>query len=147
MPNETPTAAQALVTAYCGWHIAPSKTETLTLDGPGTRTLLLPSLHVTEITSVVNEGTELDTDAYDWSDAGIVELRHGWFSRRLRGLTVTLTHGYDTMPADVAAVIAQIDGTGFGPQAVQVGQVRVETASGIVTASSILDRYKLPPRP
>lgn len=147
MTDTTPTAAEALVTAYCGWHIAPPRTETITLDGPGTRTLLLPSLHVTEISSVISDGTTLDPDCYDWSESGIVELRGGWFSRRLRGVSVALKHGYETMPADLAAVVSQIDGTGFGPQAVQVGQVRVQTADGVQAAGSILDRYKLPPRP
>lgn len=140
-------AAEALVTAYCGWHISPSRTETLVLDGPGGRTLLLPTLHVIEVAAVTSDGITLDPDSYDWSETGIVELRSGRFSRRLRGVTVTLTHGYTFMPDEVQQVIDYMAGAGFGPRAVQVGQVRVETPTGWVAAESILDRYKLPPRP
>ena len=35
-------AAEGAVRRYCGWHIAPVATETLVLDGTGTR-LALPS--------------------------------------------------------------------------------------------------------
>jgi hypothetical protein len=147
MLDDTQTAAQALVAAYCGWHIAPSKAETITLDGPGSATLLLPTLYVTQLTSVTSDGITVDPEDYDWSEAGIVELRCGVFSSRFRGVTVGLTHGYANMPADVLAVIAQLDAGGFGPQVAQVGQVRVQTAAGMVAADAILDRYRLPPRP
>ena len=40
-------AAQAAVRAYCGWHIAPSLSETLVLDGTGARAFILPTLHLT----------------------------------------------------------------------------------------------------
>jgi hypothetical protein len=157
MSDVAPMAAQALVTAYCGWHIAPSKTETLTLDGPGGQTLLLPSLYVTNLTEVTSEGTVFDINTYDWSEAGIIELRCGCFSCRLRSVTVTLTHGYPNMPADVEAVIARVDDRGTSDSgAIQsVGQVRYATTSSGVGVGmaltdfdrAILDRYKLPPRP
>jgi hypothetical protein len=156
MPDTT-TAAQALVTAYCGWHIAPGVSETLTLDGTGSGTMLVPSLHITSLTEVTNEGITLDPVTYDWSAAGIIELRCGRFTHRLRGVTVTLTHGYPNMPADVQAVIDRIDARGTDDPGVlaQVGQVRyATTASGTAVGASltdldraILDRYKLPPRP
>lgn len=155
--TDATTAAEALVTAYCGWHIAPSINAVLTLDGPDGHALLLPSLHVTEITSVTNDGTVLDADAYDWSEAGIVEMRCGRFSRRRRGVVVTLTHGYDDMPAEVEAVIDRIASRSAADAGVvaQVGQVRyATTASGVGVGGSLTDfdravlaRYKLPPRP
>lgn len=142
-----PSTSEALVTAFCGWHIAPSRTVTLRLDGSGARSILLPSLHVTDVASVSSDGVVLDPDRYDWSEAGIVELRGGCFTSRLRGVSVTFTHGYDTMPPEVQAVIGELDGSGIGPQPVQVGQVRVETSDGWTSAESILAPYKLPPRP
>ena len=42
-------AAQGAVRRYCGWHVAPSITETLRLDGYGGRVLTLPSKHITAI--------------------------------------------------------------------------------------------------
>jgi hypothetical protein len=140
--------AQALVTGYCGWHVAPSRTETLTLDGSGSMFLTLPSLHVTDIAEVTDRGDTLDTDDYDWSASGLVYRRRGRFSHRYRSVTVTLTHGYDDMPDDVQAVIGQLTDGGIGPQFVQVGQVRVSAPGSngdaeVVTAASILNRYKL----
>ena len=49
-------AACDAVRGYCEWHIAPSVTETLTLDGPGGSVLHLPSAHVTAVASVTNDG-------------------------------------------------------------------------------------------
>lgn len=140
-------AAQDLVTAFCGWHISPVKTETLVLDGTGSRTLILPSLHVTDVLELVNDGTVVDPESFDWSKRGMIELRSGRFSRRFRSISVSLTHGYDFMPAQVQTVIDQLTASGIGPQPVQVGQVRVETASGWVSAESILAPYRLPSRP
>ena len=49
-------ATVAEVRAYCGWHIAPVVTETLTLDGPGGHLLVLPTLRLVDLLSVTNEG-------------------------------------------------------------------------------------------
>ncbi|WP_328660373.1 hypothetical protein [Nocardia salmonicida] len=92
----------------CGWHIAPSITETLTLDGPGRRTLLLPSLYVTAITAVTEDGTAVPADQFDWSEKGMLRHRSGLWTDRWRGITVTLTHGYDQAPAGVIGVIADV---------------------------------------
>ena len=51
-PDAVLAAAEA-VRSYCGWHIAPAVEETVTLDGSGGRHLLLPSLHVTEVSEIV----------------------------------------------------------------------------------------------
>ncbi|WP_410877364.1 hypothetical protein [Nocardia sp. A7] len=93
---------------YCGWHIAPSITQTLTLDGPGRRTLLLPSLYVTAITAVTEDGTAVPADQFDWSEKGMLRHRSGLWTDRWRGITVTLTHGYDQAPAGVIGVIADV---------------------------------------
>jgi len=64
---------QAAIRRYCGWHIAPSITETITLDGDGSRHLWLPSLHVTAVTAVTNGDTVLDVSSdLDWSESGYV---------------------------------------------------------------------------
>jgi len=118
--------AMAAVRAYCGWHIAPSRDETLTLDGPGGTALVLPSLHVTDVVSVTENGTVLadgtDPDIpadYSWSEAGIIQRgpagQTAWsgswscgvslWTRELRGIVVELTHGYDEWPPELAGII------------------------------------------
>lgn len=143
--------ALAAVQAYCGWHIGPSQEDTLILDGSGASLLMLPSLHVTDVASISADYdgglTVLDPTSYDWSAVGMIELRNGCFPHRFRSVTVTFTHGYSEMPANVQAVVDQITAGGIGPQAIQVGQVRVQVQSGWLSAESLLAPYKLPPRP
>lgn len=72
-PQSLIDQATALVRAWCGWHVTPSKTETLELEVDGSTFLPLPSLHVTGVTSVVMDSVTLvqDTD-YQWSQAGVL---------------------------------------------------------------------------
>lgn len=164
MPVDAMAAATSLVQAYCGWHVAPVKTDDeLTLDGPGRQLLLLPSLHVTAITSVVDDGVTLDpATEYEWSASGMVirtspDNRCIPFTRKFRSIVVTLTHGYETMPGDVQAVIERLASRGAsnGGGYTQVGQVRVATGTdGAPLGLSLTDQdkadlgpYRLPPRP
>lgn len=147
--------ATEVVRAYCGWHIAPSRQETLTLDGPGGNVLVLPSLHVTDLASVTEDGTTLDpaTD-YTWSAKGIVQRQwpvstwpHAtwsypwdstyalpWWTTTLRGLAVELTHGYEDWPLDLAGVIelvgARIEANPLGLEAQAVGPFSEKYAAG-----------------
>jgi hypothetical protein len=91
-------AAQEAIRQYCGWHIAPNISETMIVDADGGRTLLIPSKHVTNISSITIDGEEL-LDSYDWSEAGIIQLRSGHWPNRLRAVTVTLEHGWK--PEDI----------------------------------------------
>lgn len=157
--------AEAEVRAYCGWHIAPQRTDTLVLDGPGGPLLVLPSLHVVSVASVAENGTEVDPEGYAWSAAGVVRRTSsatvwrscaGW-TDDYRAVSITLTHGYDEMPLDVQAVIDRLAARSVDDpsQYSQVGAVAYATgadglpASGSLTALDrmVLDRYRLPPRP
>jgi len=144
------SAACEAARAYCGWHIAPSITDTYTLDGPGSSILMLPSLKVTAVSSVTNDGTAV-TDP-EWSEAGMVR---GCWSCKFRGVVVEMTHGYDVCPPEILGVLQEAASRGVGGSAVsQVGQVRMGGVSGVPGAASfmldqkaVLDRYALPPRP
>lgn len=85
---------QDVIRAYCGWHVSPSITETITLDGPGSDTLFLPSLHVTDVASVTVDGVAQNEP--EWSEAGLI--RGAFHGRRFRSIVVTLTHGYAEPP-------------------------------------------------
>lgn len=102
-------AASASIRAYCGWHIAPSLTHTLILDSNGTSTLMLPTMHVTNIEKVEVCGIDV-TEKVEWSETGMLRLMDGkGFPDRFRAIKVTLTHGYgfDEVP-DVLALVTQI---------------------------------------
>lgn len=96
-------AASGLIRAYCGWHIAPSITETITVDGSGTTVLGLPTLHLTDLSEVTINGE--DEADVEWTERGLLRLScRGPWPQRWRSITVTMTHGYDCAPAAMAAV-------------------------------------------
>jgi len=150
-------ASEALVRAYCGWHVAPSRDETFVMDGPGGHELMLPSLYVTEVASVTEDDVVLvaDTD-YEWSANGRV-WTPGLWTTTLRGISVDVTHGYDVVPLEVQAVVlgvasrAAASPNGIvsqtaGPFSVTYSQTSSNTAGGISLLAlemSVLDRYKI----
>ena len=150
-------AACRAVREYCQWHVAPSVTQTLTLDGPGGSLLMLPSLRVTDVAEVTNDGTALADP--EWSASGMIRARR--WSSRFRGVSVTLTHGYDECPEDILAVLEHMARNKtaletFGPAQTQSAgafsmQMPTATLAGAVGLSGqhrgILDKYRLPPRP
>jgi len=98
-------AAEKTVRDFAGWHIAPVLTQTLTLNGSGERSLLLPTLRVKAIAAASNAGVELDPTALEWSEDGRIRLPDGQrWTDRLRGVRITLEHGID----DASLVIETI---------------------------------------
>lgn len=162
MPLTTEDAralAEAEVRGYCGWHVAPERTEDLVLDGSDASVLVLPSLHVTAVNNITVDGAAVDVSTVEWSGAGFLRRAAVWASR-LRGVVVNVTHGYAEWPVEVDAVAERIAARAielvdasqvFG----QVGQVRY--AAGVEGLRNVrlvgeaeqwvLDRYRLPPRP
>lgn len=149
---------QAAIRRWCGWHIAPAVTETLTLDGDGSRHLSLPSLYVTEIAAITHRGVELDPADVDWSESGYIELRHGRWTDRPRQITVTLTHGYPDIPEDVVelavSLAARAAASPAGALSESAGGVSLTfgswngVAGGIALLShekELLSEYRIPP--
>lgn len=154
---EARARAEAEVRAYCGWHIAPSRSDTLVVDGSGAMVQALPTLRVTALTALSEEGTAVDLAEVEWSEAGFLR-RTTPFTARLRGVSVTVTHGYDAIPLDVQAVIDRLTTRGVQSSSsvyAQVGQVSYATGADGLPATAtlteldraVLDRYRLPPRP
>jgi hypothetical protein len=151
-------AAEALVRSYCGWHIAPERTETLTLDGTSASTLVMPTLHVVDVASVTLDGVPLDTTEYAWHVEGFIDATtwatgYCWLSLP-RGVAVELTHGYDDVPAGVTAAVrslAQRMSSGsLGLSSITRGPFSESYASASAIGaveSAALAPYKLPFRP
>lgn len=151
--------AEALVRAYCGWHIAPLREDVeVTVRGDGGSVLMLPSLHVTAVTAVVQDGSTLvaDTD-YTWSEAGVLTSYY-WGTGPV---TVTFSHGYAAPPAEVTAVVQAVaqralDNPGsrprdqVGPFAESFSQVGFNQAPALALLDAekdILSRYRIPSQP
>lgn len=148
--------AEALVRTYCGWHIAPSRTENVTLSASNTSLLLLPSLHVTALSAVTEDGTSVAVDDYEWSPAGVITRTSAWSTTPI---VVSLTHGYASVPAEVAGVVVAVAQRAVdnpssrtrrqvGPFADSYSQVGDETPALVLldAEKSALSHYKLPPR-
>lgn len=114
------------IRAFCQWHIAPSIDETITVPIQPDGTIMLPSMHVTSVTSVTVCGTVLDPSAYVVHEAGYIHhIQHDYFQWPLwplnnenrfreypsplgRFADVEYTHGYDATPDVVVAVAMEL---------------------------------------
>lgn len=119
------TIALAASRTYCGWHVTPERVDTVTVDGPGSVLLKLPTLRLVELTSVTENDIELDVTKLEWSPAGMVRKinhlshhgyyggreyhRNGGWTSRLGAITVAMKHGFDAAPDFNAAVLAMVD--------------------------------------
>lgn len=136
------------VRRYCGWHIGPSVSETLLLDGPGGRVLDLPSLNVADVASVTQNDTLLDPSSYRWSALGSIKLNTGWWTEDYRAISVVLTHGYDDfedVQETVKAIVMRALMSPTGATREQAGQVSVSwaiTAPGVSGGLAILEHER-----
>ena len=88
-------AALAAARRYCGWHVSPSKSETIVVDGPGGRVLSLPTLNLTAVTSVTELGIAVDVSKLDRSQRkGTLTKQFGCWTGRDGAISVEITHGY-----------------------------------------------------
>lgn len=169
-PDLMLASAEGEVRSYCGWHIWPEVTEDVVVNGTGQDVLPLPTLYLTAVNSVsetVGYGTEaivtalVDGADYDWSQAGYLTRISYGFSRywttKLRGVTVNITHGYAECPPEVQAVILSVaaratdgaDGAGIdqaGPFRYSPAKNSDGSTGGTVLTTlekAVLDRYRV----
>lgn len=149
-------AAIGEIRGYCGWHIAPSVTETVTLDGSASGVILLPTLRLTAAPTVVSvDGTTVEAENLQWSERGVVRfLRHA--TTKLRGVVMTITHGYTDFPPELLAVARDMalqdgrigaSGMTSGPHQIQFGVTGAGVQAGAVGTSDlqrrVIDRYRI----
>lgn len=127
-------AAGETIRNYVGWHIAPSLTQTQLCDLTGDGTILLPSMYVTDVTSVtppwpgasaissgsyvVHQGGWISFKPYTYGFAPTPASADLWpidttrlfdaYPKHNRRLSVTFTHGYTTLPYPVAEVAYEL---------------------------------------
>jgi hypothetical protein len=152
--------ASALIRSYCGWNLYPSTSETLTVDGSGAAVLALPTLHVSAVTSVKEDGEALTLDTpaiqgdYEWSASGFLRRIGASWTTKLRGVVVVATHGYADAPLEVQAVCLQAAARAvadpFGAKREFAGGVQVDyTVPGGLSDMEklVLDRHRVPQVP
>lgn len=151
-------AAMGAIRRYCGWHIAPVISQTLILDGSGRQVLLLPTLRLKSVEAVKEHGRAVPLDGIEWSHKGILRRRTRW-TDRLRGVEVSLHHGFDDTPQLSALVVSVAERARASPAGVvseSAGAVNIRFstfgsgAAGAVALMeheyALLDQYRLPPR-
>lgn len=129
---------------HCGWHIAPEVTETVTIDGPGGSVVALPTLRLTDLVSITNDGATVVEP--EWSRSGVVRTyRWTW---KMRGVVAEMTHGFEQWPYELERVAAELAATTSAPAGVRQvssGPHQVTFEPGLTLAQAeILGRYQLP---
>ncbi|MEV5360582.1 hypothetical protein AB0K45_09585 [Micrococcus luteus] len=153
------SAGLAAARRFCGWHVTGVREDDeVTLDGPGGELLVLPTLHLVELTGVVEHGVALDVDTdVHVSARGLVRKRSGaCWSRHYGAITVTMNHGFDDAADFNAAVLSFVDRSSYaaaGGRRKAVGPFQYETeamagASAFSTVErSLLEQYRLESAP
>lgn len=113
------------IRGYCGWHIAPSHAETIAVDQRGKTVVTLPTLHLTDVTAVV-DANNVALDGFTWSELGQLE-RDVW-PQGFRAVKVSVEHGYSACPASIVSVVA--DMVRDHQSAAAGGPVRVQLDGG-----------------
>jgi hypothetical protein len=168
-------AALAVARQKAGWHVSPPKTETMTIDGPGSRVLFLPTMKLNALTDITEDGVVLDpsTVAISAGDGPLMRRRvalrkrsGGWWTDEYSGIELTMNHGFtETAAVDwrqgILAMVDQMSmlpvsaGTGGGSiqsslrvDDVQIGFVNPYTAMAeevVFSMYHILCTYQLAP--
>lgn len=127
------------------------------VDAKGGRLLMLPKeiLPLRGVSSVVEDGTILNTTDFAWSENGYLERQAGRWPVGLRSVVVTCDHGYDPLPPVIAGICLGIakrifdnpDGSAGGIQSETIGSYSVAYATAGAAAGmteferQVLDRY------
>jgi hypothetical protein len=100
---EAVEVASAMVRSYCRSSITYVIGDVAVIPGTAARRLLLGERPVTAVASVRLDGTLLDPSAYRWQRSGALWRTGGWGGPD-HDVEVTYSHGFTTVPADLAAV-------------------------------------------
>jgi hypothetical protein len=168
-------AALQAVRREVGWHVSPVlPNQAVTIDGPGSRVLRLPTMKITELTSVTEDGIGLDPTSVAAS-AGATALmpeqvrlrkRNGsYWTDQYSGIDIVMSHGFsETEAIDWRqAILSMVDqmslipvkaATGmsdFGQRSWRVDDVQVAynpyaalAEDVLFSAGNIIDKYRLP---
>ena len=125
-------------------------TETLHVNAGGELSLRLPVAYVHAVETVEVDDRPVTVD---WDEYGLLDRRDGqpWPNRR-RGVTITLTHGFDPIPDDIAEAVQDQAEAGYnlirGLSSKQVGGITLtygarEAIGTTEQWQTVVDRYRI----
>jgi hypothetical protein len=125
--------ATRMIRDRCGWFVGPVTTDTLHLDGPGSRLLVLPTLRIVEVTAVRQDDVPLDMTTVRVSrDSGMLRAAAP-LSGEFGAIEVDLRHGYDTVPEPIVDLTLQMAARALGSP---MGVVREQSLVANITWST-----------
>lgn len=140
----------AAMRTEAGWHIAPSRTETVTLDHDGGHILFLPTLWLTDVEEVRDLAAETPRVVTGWRKSRSGMVSGPYLGGGFESVQVDITHGYSETPPELLLVIAercQLATINSGVRQESAGGESISySASGAITpeARRIFDRYRIP---
>lgn len=102
-------AAVSDIRREAGWHIAPTRTETLTLDGPDGVLLILPTRKLVEVTEIRDVSGDDPVILTGWRASvakGMIHRSAGW-PCGFAAIEVDLEHGFATCPEGLLPEVAR----------------------------------------
>ena len=151
-------AALAAARNYCGWHVTPVVADDeVVLDGPGNGLLMLPTLRLTGLSAIAEDGVAVDVAEVQTSVRGMVRKNSGaLWTANFGGIAVTFSHGFDASAAAdfEAAILSAISRGGFSADETPrvIGPFQYSdpaSAGGVFTGSelAVLSRYRIESAP
>jgi hypothetical protein len=132
-------AALSVARQKAGWHVSPAKTETITIDGPDSRVLFLPTMKLNTLTSVTEDGVLLDlsTIAKSAGDGTLMRRRvalrkrsGGWWTGEYSSLVIAMNHGFTEAEAVDwrQAILSMVDQMSLLPVSAATGGGSIQSS-------------------
>lgn len=125
------------------WHIAPQRSETVTLDvSIMQRRLFLMTTHLVSVDEIRARGEVVDPGDYSVSPhlCRVIRNGSGYWPSGYAAVEVDMTHGYETVPRDLLSVIAAIAATSRRDQSVREAVAGPWTMA-LIGIDKIIERY------
>lgn len=97
--------AEGAIRTYCEWHISEQTVTAQVVEEPVGHHIFLPTLHLTAVSAVVEDGTALTVGTgYRWKAHGELTRVGRCWSTEWEGVTWSGTHGYAKGSPEMLAV-------------------------------------------
>jgi hypothetical protein len=133
-------AALSVARQKAGWHVSPVKTETITIDGPDSRVLFLPTMKLNTLTSVEEDGVAarpVDDRQVSAGDGPLMRRRvalrkrsGGWWTGEYGGIEITMNHGFTEAEAVDwrQAILSMVDQMSLLPVSAATGGGSIQSS-------------------